>query len=104
MKKFTRTTENFVCEHCGAEVKGNGYTNHCPKCLYSKHVDVNPGDREADCGGLMEPIDFEMKNGSYVIVHKCQKCGFVRKNKVSEDDDFQAVLQLARHKTEKLKH
>ncbi len=104
MKKFTRTTENFICEHCGAEVKGNGYTNHCPQCLYSKHVDINPGDREADCGGLMEPVDFEQKNGKYIIVHRCQKCGFVRKNKVSDDDDFQAVLQLAHNKTEKLKH
>ena len=40
--KFKRKKENFVCENCGAEVKGDGFTNHCPKCLYSKHVDIFP--------------------------------------------------------------
>lgn len=24
-----------MCEHCSAEVLGTGYTNHCPKCLWS---------------------------------------------------------------------
>lgn len=38
-KNFTRVIEDFICENCGTEVKGNGYTNHCPKCLWSKHVD-----------------------------------------------------------------
>ena len=61
MKRFSRRTEDFTCEHCGTKVKGNGYTNHCPQCLYSKHVDINPGDRLSDCGGLMEPIDIEQK-------------------------------------------
>ncbi len=104
MKNFSKTTEDFVCEHCGEKVKGNGYTNHCPRCLYSKHVDVNPGDRAADCGGLMEPIDLEQKNGGYVIVHRCCKCGFVRKNKVADSDDFSAVLDLARKKTTRLRY
>ena len=49
---FIRKTEDFICEHCGREVRGNGYTNHCPYCLWSKHVDINPGDRAAGCGGL----------------------------------------------------
>ncbi|MFA6992594.1 MAG: RNHCP domain-containing protein, partial [Candidatus Gracilibacteria bacterium] len=40
-KRFSRTIEDFVCEKCGAKVKGDGYTNHCPKCLWSKHVDIN---------------------------------------------------------------
>ncbi|HYC79501.1 MAG TPA: RNHCP domain-containing protein, partial [Candidatus Binatia bacterium] len=56
MKLFQRTPENFVCENCGTKVSGNGYTNHCPNCLYSKHVDNNPGDRLNKCHGLMEPI------------------------------------------------
>ena len=57
MKKFIKVKEDFVCEHCGAEVKGDGYTNHCPKCLWSKHVDVHPGDRAAECGGMMALFD-----------------------------------------------
>ena len=57
MPKFIKNIEDFTCEHCGAPVKGTGYTNHCPKCLWSKHEDVNPGDRASDCHGLMKPID-----------------------------------------------
>ena len=83
MKKFTKKVENFICENCGKSVIGNGYTNHCPFCLYSKHVDINPGDRSCNCGGLMKPIEIQQKNGEFVILHKCIKCGFERKNKVT---------------------
>lgn len=96
MKKFNRRTENFVCEHCGTKVIGNGYTNHCPNCLYSKHVDINPGDREADCGGLMEPVSLELKNGDYIITHRCTQCGHIRKNKTSPDDNFEEILKLSK--------
>ncbi len=95
-KNFARNIEDFVCENCGATVKGNGYTNHCPKCLCSKHVDINPGDRAESCGGIMRPIGLEQKKGEYIIIHKCEKCGFVRKNKSSADDDFNYILKLAR--------
>ena len=103
MKQFSRRKEDFVCEHCGAKVKGNGYTNHCPQCLYSKHVDINPGDRMADCGGLMEPIDIEQKDGKYIIVQRCQKCGFIRRNKVEDNDNFDAILQVIHTKTNSLR-
>ena len=65
---FIRKTEDFVCENCGQEVKGNGYTNHCPRCLYSKHVDINPGDRASDCGGLMKPVAVELRHGERIII------------------------------------
>lgn len=94
-KKFQRTSEDFTCDQCGFFVLGNGYTNHCPKCLWSKHVDVNPGDRAAVCGGAMEPIGVELDGGEYTIQHRCVACGFERKNKVSKEDDFNAVLQLS---------
>ena len=32
-----------------------------PNCLYSLHVDVEPGDRESDCGGHMEPVSVWVK-------------------------------------------
>lgn len=96
MKKFNRNIEDFTCENCGTEVQGNGYTNHCPNCLFSKHVDINPGDRSAECGGLMEPVGLEIKNGEYIIIHRCKKCGFMRKNKTSPDDNFEAVLSLSK--------
>ena len=67
---FKRKIEDFVCGNCGENIKGDGYTNHCPKCLWSKHVDINPGDRASDCGGLMEPSKMEAKGGDYDLTHK----------------------------------
>ncbi len=64
---FQRTKEDFACERCGLFVRGNGYTNHCPQCLWSKHVDVNPGDRQETCRGLMEPVGMEIKSGEYEL-------------------------------------
>ncbi|QQS60588.1 RNHCP domain-containing protein [Candidatus Falkowbacteria bacterium] len=93
---FKRTIENFICEHCQQEVVGNGYTNHCPHCLYSKHVDINPGDREATCGGLMKPMQIEIKGQEWIILHTCLICGFKKKNKVSPGDNREAIIQLAK--------
>ncbi len=92
---FTRKKEDFICEKCGYSVMGNGYTNHCPKCLWSKHVDIDPGDRLASCGGLMKPSEV-LKNGDeYVLVHKCVICGHLKKNKVQKEDDFDMVLKIS---------
>ncbi|MCL1785956.1 MAG: RNHCP domain-containing protein [Alphaproteobacteria bacterium] len=94
-KKFQRNIEDFVCEHCGARVSGDGYTNHCPACLYSKDVDINPGDRASECKGLMRPVSIDVKTDGYVILHQCTKCGKERKNKSAKDDSFDAVLKIA---------
>lgn len=103
MKQFTKNKEDFVCEHCGAKVTGNGYTNHCPVCLWSKHVDVMPGDRAESCKGLMQPIEIKSVRDGYIITHKCEKCGAIRHNKASATDNFEALLKLARQQTDKLK-
>ncbi|MGB8815910.1 MAG: RNHCP domain-containing protein [Minisyncoccia bacterium] len=95
MKKFIKKVEDFVCEKCGFFVKGNGYTNHCPKCLWCKHVDDNPGDRVSRCKGMMKPIDIEQKNGEFRIKHKCQRCDFERVNKIQKEDDMDEVLKLS---------
>ena len=78
-------------------IEGSGYTNHCSACLWSKHVDVNPGDRQAECKGMMEPISVELKNREYVILHHCVKCGFEKKNKTSKDDNFDAIVQISKN-------
>ena len=92
--KFQRKIENFKCLNCREEVLGDGYTNHCHKCLWSRHVDDLPGDRNSECGGLMEPIGI-VKNGmEFSIIHKCQKCGLEKKNKASKKDDFQEILKV----------
>ena len=94
-KKFQRKIEDFVCENCGFSTEGNGYTNHCPKCLWSKHVDINPGDREEKCGGMMEPIGAFLKNGENILVHKCIRCSFERNNGVGKKDNFDAFVKIS---------
>lgn len=96
--RFTEIDEAFVCEHCGKVVKPLGYScrNHCPYCLYSKHVDINPGDRSQDCHGALEPVSLEIDNKKgYVIVFKCKKCGQIRKNKAAKDDNMDLMIQLS---------
>ena len=95
-KKFTRNKENFQCEKCGFEVMGNGYTNHCPQCLFSLHIDIFPGDRKAKCQGLMDPVGLEQKYGRYRITHQCLLCGYTKINMASTEDDFSALLSLAK--------
>lgn len=93
-RKFQRRTENFTCERCGEFVTGDGYTNHCPACLWSKHVDVNPGDRAAECGGLMEPVGAEQKGNEIIIVHRCVVCYHVKRNRAAPHDHFDLLIEL----------
>lgn len=92
---FTRTTENFVCDHCGHEVIGNGYTNHCPACLWSKHVDIHPGDRASTCRGLMQPVSVTQKNGEQRLLHRCVLCGHEKNNVVAANDSVDALIAVS---------
>lgn len=93
-QNFKRKIEDFVCENCGEDVESDGYTNHCPKCLWSKHVDVSPGDRASECGGMMKPSKVETRSGEYDLTHKCVKCGYEKRNKMSPEDNFDEVLKI----------
>jgi hypothetical protein len=90
----------FKCGHCrafiGAPVSGGRHRNHCPLCLYSRHVDgKKPGDRASSCRSLMAPAGtFFRRNGEQVIVHRCLGCGFERHCRVAADDNMVACLQL----------
>lgn len=102
-KRFTKNDEGFVCAHCGFEVKPLGYTsrNHCPRCLWSLHADVLPGDRECECRGQMEPIAAlpDARRG-YIIIHRCVKCGAVRRCKAAygeQPDDLAKLIELTSH-------
>ncbi len=90
--RFTRKIEDFTCENCELEIKGTGYTNHCPRCLWSKHVDINPGDRLAECGGMMKPVATEYKSGMFTIRHRCVECGIEKNNKAAEADDRELLI------------
>ncbi len=96
MKNFKKNKEDFTCEKCGFFVVGNGYTNHCPECLWSKHVDVIPGDRLEACCGLMEPFKFEKDGQEESVVHRCIVCGHEKRNKLSKDDNYDKVISLVK--------
>jgi hypothetical protein len=89
---FQKNAEDFVCEHCRQNVRGNGYTNHCPTCLWSKHVDKFPGDRAEKCGGMMEPVKIEMEKGEFILSSRCVVCGYIKRNKTSKDDNLKIIL------------
>lgn len=91
---FDKTKEDFICDQCGTEVRGTGYTNHCPACLWSKHVDINPGDRAATCGGAMRPVGYRARHGEYEIVHRCEVCGHEKSNRVSPGDNLAHLADL----------
>lgn len=97
MKRFTMKDEQFVCENCGLVVIPLGYTarDHCPRCLYSKHVDIMPGDRENKCGGLLEPIGIEKFKDTYKVIYRCRKCHENHKNIMARDDDMNEIIKLA---------
>jgi len=97
MKKFNMIDEGFTCEFCHQKVEKLNYTarDHCPFCLYSKHVDINPGDRQNDCKGLLKPINIEKFKNTYKIIYKCQKCNQLHKNIIANDDDFNKIIELS---------
>lgn len=90
---FKMINENFICENCWKNIiKHAAWSarNHCPHCLYSKHLDKNfPWDRASDCHWLMTPvwIDYK-KNKGNMILHRCSKCSKEILNKVAPDDNF----------------
>lgn len=97
-KKFTMVDENFICDVCNQKVESLGYSarDHCPFCLCSKHVDINPGDRQETCHGILKPIGLEKsKKDTYKIIYKCDKCHKIKKNTVAKDDDYNTLLKIS---------
>jgi DNA-directed RNA polymerase subunit RPC12/RpoP len=100
-KRFKKNDSGFICKNCGKEVTPLGYTsrNHCPYCLWSVHVDINPGDRANTCGGALRPIRTEpdAKKG-FVVIHRCEKCGEIRRNgaalKGNTPDNMSLLIRL----------
>lgn len=91
--------ESFVCENCGKTIEPLVYSarDHCPYCLFSKHVDILPGDRANKCHGLLEPIKIEKFKNTYKIVYKCQKCHQTHKNIMANDDDMDIIIELSKN-------
>jgi uncharacterized protein YcbX len=94
-------TESFRCRHCRLDVPANApgtrHRNHCPTCLWSRHLDADvPGDRAAACADSMEPIAATVRDdGEWALVHRCSGCSAVRVNRIAGDDNPLALLRLA---------
>jgi RNHCP domain len=56
------------------------------------HVDVQPGDRAADCHALMRPIGLLYERGEFIVVHECVGCGTRRRNRAATDDDLSTLV------------
>ena len=96
MKRFNMIDEEFICENCHARVSKLGYTarDHCNFCLYSKHVDIMPGDRKNTCQGLLIPIGIEKFKDTYKIIYQCDKCHTIHKNIMASDDNMDLIIEL----------
>ena len=97
MKRFNMIDEKFICENCKKAVDKLQYTarDHCNYCLYSKHVDINPGDRANNCRGLLQPIGIEKFKDTYKIIYKCEKCKKTHKNIIAKDDDMNEIIKIS---------
>lgn len=92
--------DTFTCKVCGRlmtpEGAGSEHRNHCNNCLSSLHVDNEPGDRESDCGGIMEPIGvWVRKNGEWAVIHRCKRCGKLSSNRSAADDNPMKLMSIA---------
>lgn len=94
---FIKNDNSFICKNCGREVGKLKYTSrdHCNYCLYSIHIDIEPGDRKNDCLGMLEPINVEVtsKKGE-VIIYRCKKCGKIVRNIVAIDDNRDEIYKV----------
>lgn len=93
-------SDSFICKVCGRlivpEGAGSGHRNHCPNCLCSQHVDDAPGDRAADCGGIMEPVAvWVRKNAEWALIHRCRICGKLTSNRIAADDNPMKLMSIA---------
>ena len=111
-------SDTFICKVCGRTVvpenAGSGHRNHCPNCLASLHLDIEPGDRESDCGGIMEPIAVWVRRGGewaiihrcprgrlgpqggeWAVIHRCRRCGALSSNRVAADDNPMKLMSIA---------
>ena len=89
--------DSFTCKVCGRPVVAAGAgSDHCHNCLCSLHVDIEPGDRESDCGGIMDPVGvWVRKSGEWAVIHRCRRCGHFSSNRVAADDNPMKLMSIA---------
>jgi hypothetical protein len=80
--------EGFQCSHCKKEIPIGGVMirDHCPFCLWGRHLDRIPGDRAAECGGEMKPMSFSISGGKRWIHYSCTLCSHLFRVRAHPDD------------------
>lgn len=85
---------------------GTCHRNHCPDCLWSKHVDLNKsGDKKAQCLAMMEPVGLTFKQegfdkfgnrkkGEIMIIHRCINSDKISINRIAADDNPETILEV----------
>jgi hypothetical protein len=103
--------QGFTCRHCSLYVScdpalaGVQNRNHCPYCLWSRHLDWRvAGDRLAGCRAAMQPIGLTIKrsrnkyagarDGELMLIHRCTICAKVAINRIAADDYAAAIVQI----------
>jgi CRISPR/Cas system CSM-associated protein Csm3 (group 7 of RAMP superfamily) len=114
LMKMKEKGEGFKCSNCNrfvstAENIGTKNRNHCPYCLYSKHLDSKrAGDRKSDCKSLMKPIGLTFKKekrnkykdsdseGEIMLVHLCtnSSCSKISINRIAGDDEPETIMSV----------
>ncbi len=111
--------KDFKCCHCGklvsdSKLLGTKHRNHCPFCLWSKHVDLKEaGDRGSLCKNPMKPVGLtfkqegkdkygKLRQGELMLLHQCSGCVKISLNRIAGDDTAAAILKLL-NTSEKLK-
>jgi RNHCP domain len=93
------SSDTFRCVHCSFAIEkrayGTRHRNHCPRCLWSRHVDERPGDRRSDCKSRMEPIAIAVREDDWVVIHRCLGCGVLKSNRIAGDDNVGHLISLA---------
>ena len=103
--------EAFLCRYCHAPVythpliSGVQNRNHCPYCLWSRHVDhARAGDRLSACKAIMQPIGLTFKRsqnkygkdrtGELMLIHRCNECGKLSINRIAADDLVEKLMEI----------
>jgi hypothetical protein len=102
---------DFRCSHCRQIVSANPILsgvqnrNHCPYCLWSRHVDlIQAGDRMSACKAKMRPVGLTLKRtlkrygsacaGELMLIHECIECGKVSINRIAADDFAESLFEI----------
>ena len=93
--------DTFRCQNCRLDVSidapGTTHRNHCPTCLWSRHLDDDaPGDRAADCGSSWS----RSRSACAVTANgrsctAASHCRTVHLNRIAGDDNPLMLMRLA---------